>query len=603
MINKNNEKVSISRVFSNIKFVLNTIWQINPFYIVINFVFIFENIPRRLLNVLIVKYIVDEAVKGTDFVNIVVWGCLFLLFEIIITVIKHFFSFAYKQPAEEQIRLKLKQKMYDKIVEIDISNYDDTEFYNKYVRAFNASDTVIFSIFDDLLKFTGAFLSVGTLISIIIILSPPVIIVSIFSSFISLFSKIKMSKTKYMYEKEKIVIDRKINYINNLFYSRETSKDMRLEKLPVLANKIHNASSIEKINLAKKYGLKYAVLNILSESPLDMGDMFMWLYIAHGIIKGTMLAGNFMALSNAAWSLGQQLRNIFNALPNIFEGTLLIENLRVLSSKKSTLCIRGNKPVPFSKKYEINLHDVSFSYNSGQMVLENINLRFSTGQKIAIVGHNGAGKSTLIKLLLRLYDPVYGKISLNGINYNEYDLVDLRKIFSVVFQDFRHYAFTIAENVLMKTPESDDDRLKVWDTLKKVGMADKVNVLPLGIDTPVTKEFLDKGILFSGGELQKLSIARALIKETPVVLMDEPSSALDPIAEHEIEQMLAEIFTDKLVVIISHRLSLTKNADIIVLLVDGKIAEIGTHRELLALNKHYATMWNVQAEKYTLGGF
>ncbi|MDR3161872.1 MAG: ABC transporter ATP-binding protein/permease, partial [Spirochaetaceae bacterium] len=589
---------SAGRTFANILYVLKKLWSLNPLFVIGNFALVFTEIPSRLFNVLIIKYIVDEAVKGVSFFNIVRWGSLFLLFELVLVVTKHVFTHRYKQPTEERIKAKIKEELFRKTVELDISCYDDDNFYNQYIKALNASNTAIFNVFNDLVKFTSALLSVGTLASVIIILNPAVIFVAIFSSVCSLLTRSMTGTVKYRHEKERIPVERKIGYITGLFFSRGTSKDLRLEKLPGLAVKIHESEYTKNVELAKKYGAKYALLNIFSEFPLDLGDMVLWLYIAYGIFRGTLQAGDFMALSNAGWSLANQLRHIFDAMPRIIENGLYIENIRILAAKTSALSRRGNRLVPRATTYTITVRDVSFSYDNKKTVLDHINVQCATGQRIAIVGQNGAGKSTFIKLLLRLYDPAAGELMLNGLNYNEYDLDSLRSLFSVVFQDYNYYSFTIAENILMKAPESDGERAQAWDVLKKVGLFDKVSSLPLGLDTPVTREFSDQGILFSGGEFQKLAIARALVKDTPIVLMDEPSSSLDPLSEHEIEQLLGSLFVNKLVFVISHRLSLTKNADTILLFSNGRISERGTHGELLSLGAQYAGMWNLQAEKY-----
>lgn len=247
------------------------------------------------------------------------------------------------------------------------------------------------------------------------------------------------------------------------------------------------------------------------------------------------------------------------------------------------------------------MNNVCFSYNNKETkndILNNISFSIQTREKMAIVGHNGAGKSTLVKLLLRLYDPAQGAILLNGYDYRKYNINHLRSLFAVVFQDYQHYSFTIAENILLRKVESEKDVNLVNCALQKVGLYKKVASTPLGINTQLTKNFDNNGILLSGGELQKLAIARALVQDTPIIIMDEPSSALDPLSEREIADLLTQLFINKIIIIISHRLSLTKDCDKIAVVDNGRIIEVGNHKELIALNGKYASMWNAQSKQY-----
>ncbi|MFD2506408.1 ATP-binding cassette domain-containing protein, partial [Paenibacillus septentrionalis] len=215
-----------------------------------------------------------------------------------------------------------------------------------------------------------------------------------------------------------------------------------------------------------------------------------------------------------------------------------------------------------------------------------------------LVGHNGAGKSTLIKLMMRLYDPTEGEILLNGRNIKEFDLMSYRSLYGTVFQDFKIFSMTIAENVLMRDVETEEDRQLVINALKKSRVYDKVATLPEGIDTMLTKEFDEQGVVLSGGEFQKIAIARIFAQEAELLILDEPTSALDPIAEFEIFESMMEACKDKAVVIISHRMSSAMLADRIYYMEDGEIQESGSHMELMQLQGKYAELFLKQAEKY-----
>ena len=218
------------------------------------------------------------------------------------------------------------------------------------------------------------------------------------------------------------------------------------------------------------------------------------------------------------------------------------------------------------------------------------------GEKIALVGYNGAGKTTLIKLILRLYDPTQGSIYFGDENLKEYPINKYREKYGVLFQDFEIVAASIAQNISMSDGEFDKEKADA--VIKKVAFAEKLQSLPEGYETQLTKEFSDKGVNLSGGEAQKLALARVLYSSANVIILDEPSSALDPIAEYELNKAVTELSGDKTVIIISHRLSTTRFVDKIYMLEKGRIIEQGDHNTLLAQNGKYAEMFSAQAEKY-----
>lgn len=229
--------------------------------------------------------------------------------------------------------------------------------------------------------------------------------------------------------------------------------------------------------------------------------------------------------------------------------------------------------------------------------LEGINLTIHKGEKVAIVGYNGAGKTTLTKLLMRLYDPVEGEILYNGRNLKEYDIPSLRDKIGTVFQDYKIFACTVAENVLGDEC-TENDRSTVTEALTSATFRDKLDSLEKGMDTELTKEFYDEGINLSGGESQKVAIARIFAHPYDLIIMDEPSSALDPMAEYELNHTILDYAQDKTVVFISHRLSTTRMADRILMFDSGHLIESGSHDELMAMNGKYAEMFKLQAEKY-----
>ena len=247
-------------------------------------------------------------------------------------------------------------------------------------------------------------------------------------------------------------------------------------------------------------------------------------------------------------------------------------------------------------EYEFTFEHVSFQYpGSQELILKDINLRFKIGEKFAIVGRNGAGKTTLIKLLCRLYEPTEGRILLNGIDIKYYDFAEYTRIFSVVFQDFKLLSLPLADNVIAK---EELEEARMWKVLEQVGLKKRVERMQDGIHSQLYRNNGD-GVELSGGEAQKLAIARALYKDGPFVILDEPTAALDPIAEAEIYEHFNDMIQGKTAIYISHRMSSCKFCDDILVLDGGRIAERGNHAKLLSKNGIYATLYNKQAQYYT----
>lgn len=248
--------------------------------------------------------------------------------------------------------------------------------------------------------------------------------------------------------------------------------------------------------------------------------------------------------------------------------------------------------------YEVEFKDVSFRYpGSDVWALRNINMKFRIGKRLAVVGRNGSGKTTFIKLLCRLYDPTEGEILLNGINIRKYNYLDYMSIFSVVFQDFKLFAFSLGQNVAAGV---DYDKERAETCLIKAGFGERLAMMPEGTETYLYRDFCDNGVDISGGEAQKIAIARAMYKDSPFIVLDEPTAALDPVAEAEIYSKFGEIVEDKTAIYISHRLSSCRFCDDILVFDEGRIVQQGSHDRLVADGGgKYYELWNAQAQYYT----
>ncbi len=306
---------------------------------------------------------------------------------------------------------------------------------------------------------------------------------------------------------------------------------------------------------------------------------------------------NVAVMRGAANRMKNNMNRFSGIYPQMQEISLYVEKMQNFLNIEPKIISREKRMLP-EKPTEIELKNVSFGYNDNDgYILKNISMKIDPYSKIAIVGYNGAGKTTLIKLIMRLYDPDEGEILLDGVNIREYDVEEYRRKIGTVFQDFKIFAATVKENVLLDFAEKGTDEA-VRTAIEKSGFSERLETLSNGLSTNLTTEFEDDGVNLSGGEAQKLAVARVFYKDANLIILDEPSSALDPIAEYHLNHSMLSAAEHKSVVFISHRLSTTRIADRIYMLENGRIIEEGSHATLLANGGKYAAMWKVQAGQY-----
>lgn len=364
---------------------------------------------------------------------------------------------------------------------------------------------------------------------------------------------------------------------------------MMIEKASQQINRLNDYW--KRIN-DKKFPLN--ILDIIVTAARDFGT---YLYLGFLAIMGKITIGTFSQLLTAGGSLNTALQGMVFGFQDIVKRSSYAYEI-VKFMEYPPLMEKGNRRIENPEGgHTIEFRNVSFTYpGTDVQVLKNTSITLRSGERLSVVGLNGAGKTTFIKLLCRLYDVTEGEILLDGVNIRDYDYEEYMKLFSVVFQDFRLLAFSVRDNVLLGNEEPDET---VDGLMEKVGLSEKITSLPHGRDTMMFKQFDKEGVELSGGEQQKLAIARALYKDAPVVILDEPTAALDPVAEYEIYKRFDELVGGKTAVYISHRLSSCKFCDKIAVFSEGTVKEYGTHDQLLRLKDGiYAEMFKAQAQYY-----
>jgi len=405
-------------------------------------------------------------------------------------------------------------------------------------------------------------------------------------------------------QKEQVVLEEifkknpKANIAAQYYYDYVTNaaKDIRLyaqqPALKVIANEWLNSQMWhEFFHYEGKVGAATAAANALSAGCV-------YLLIGLRALAGMYGIGSGLRYVGAVSSLVEHLTGLINECSALVSNTPYLEmayEYLDLSDDRHRGTLTTEKRA--DNEYEIEFKNVSFKYpESDNYALRNVSLKLTVGRRLAVVGMNGSGKTTMIKLLCRLYDPTEGEITLNGIDIRKYDYQEYIRLFSVVFQDFKLFSLPIGQNVAVST---EVDAARVSECLKKAGFSERLRELPQGLDTCLYKDFDTDGVSISGGEAQKIALARALYKDAPFIILDEPTAALDPIAEFEVYSRFNEIIEDKAAVFISHRLSSCRFCDDIVVLHEGRLVQRGSHEQLLADESgKYAELWNAQAQYY-----
>lgn len=594
---KDPNALKFRRVVSNNLFVLKTIHKVAPSYLPTYFLWSVGNaILDFLMSIWLLREIVNRYELGRPATEVI--GMLLALIAVqlvwwmIIDTLPHIVYPKYRQKIVERIQTGL----FEKAAAVELECYENPEFYDKYVKAMDNAHgrcmEVVYSI-------DGLIWSIVSLssTSVMLFLIDPILIV--FGLIPLLFGLIrnKRNKTDKQRKDERRKLDRREGYVQRIFYLNEYAKEMRLGNMPRLMFTKYSNTLKEYIALWRKYGFKMAMLQLLADSGAQITSCAAMLYAGfRTLVSNTMLLGDCLVVFNSVENVSWQLTRMAGVFTEFRDHAMYIEDYRFfLEYKPKIKHISDGANVG---EGELTLSDVSFRYTGAETdALKNISLSIKPGEKIALVGHNGSGKTTLVKLLLHLYEPSSGKITLNGRDIGEYDSDSYRDAFTAVFQDFKIFSLSVAENVLLRPLREGDDEL-VTEALKKSGAYDKVMTLKNGIHTTLTREFDDEGAVLSVGEAQKVSLARAFTNNAPFVILDEPSSALDPIAEYNMFKNMLEACRDRTLIFISHRLSSAVLADRIFLMDGGEIIESGSHNEMMAKEGKYAEMFRMQAENY-----
>mgnify|MGYP000260018095 FL=1 len=416
---------------------------------------------------------------------------------------------------------------------------------------------------------------------------------------VSYFASKRINEWGYLHRSEELELTKKIEYANKTATSREFAKDIRMFGLRGWLEDLWGSTMRLYSAFCAKRERKYIWANIIDIVLTFLRNGIAYAFLIGITVKNGLPASQFLLYFAALSGFAQWVVEILDKLSVMHKQSLDISTIREFLDWDEPFDLNGGERIAFepNKQYEIRLDDVSFRYpKADKDTLSHINLTVHPGEKLAIVGLNGAGKTTLVKLVCGFLDPTEGRILLNGEDIRKFNRNDYYALFSAVFQEFSVLDVTVKENVAQCVDGIDETR--VWQCIDKAGLTEKIQSLPKGIETHLGRRVFKDGVEFSGGQTQRLMLARALYKNAPILVLDEPTAALDPIAENDIYQKYNEMTHGRTSFFISHRLASTRFCDRIIFVDGGKIAEEGTHDELLKNGGGYAYLFEVQSKYY-----
>ena len=596
---QNHKDKPLYSTWHNVKYICRGAIQFDRYIFVYFILFTLSTAIAPFIGILFPRYILSELINEKRFEVL-----MFLMIGFFFLSSIFAYGAAYLTqvmvPRMVVIRFQFMKLHHDKCMTTDYCNTENPEYLNEKETAYrclqnnhNGIEGVLYKI----CALAGGMLALIGYIAIISTLNQYVLWYLFLNVVISYYLTFRVRHYEHNKKDEISRNDRRSGYTYDLMYNFSYGKEIRMFGLTDwIANRFAKYKSM-RLDTHKEIKWKYFHVSLMDAFLLIIREGVIYAYLIYMVLNNRMNIPDFMMYFATIASFAGWFNNLINDLAHIRAQNLDICDFRKFIEQPDTVQKQKNLPIP-EGPYEFEFRNVSFHYpNSENYIYKNLNLVIPYGQKLAIVGHNGAGKTTFIKLLCRLYDVTEGEILLNGINIKNFSKTEYYKLFSSVFQEVKILAFSVAENIALEEKEN-IDQIKLMHAIEKAGILDKVSSLKRGVDTSLLKILDEDGIELSGGENQKISIARALYKDGPIMLLDEPTAALDAIAEYQTYLNFNDMVKDKTAIYISHRLASTLFCDQIAMFEQGEIVEYGTHAHLLEKGGKYADMFATQAKYY-----
>ena len=539
----------------------------------------------NFFDILLLKLVLDNLLQG-KFGKILFFVGIFMMITLTLQFLLN--QIINKSIPIEKIKLQkgLLMCIYEKSLTRSLKSLDDMREYSDFYFVLNQSVTNVLNLYDNVILILQQLLTMISLIGLVIVYDLYILIIVVICVSILSYLNYCLSKEYYNANVKMAEVERDLDYIHRVMYLKEYAKELRIYNLFLKLKKRFNYQYQEKVKVQEDTGKKQTRLKTMQHFVQISFQGIVILLLSFKTISKKIAISDFVVLFNSILEIENQLDAMIQLIPRIFENELYLEKIdEFLYEKEAMIYGKGKADID-----KIVLKDVCFKYTTAHLeILHDINMKVERGKKIAIIGKNGAGKSTLAKILCGLYTPDSGEISESQSS--------LLANSSVVFQDFCIYSMSIFDNICIEeSGKRSSDEIKVWEALEMVGLADKIRQMPKKLETIIDSEYDEAGVLLSGGELQKIAIARALLKKASILVLDEPSGAFDVFSQNEFYHIFDEISKDKIVIFITHKLSYLKCMDNIYVIDDGCIVEEGTHDELLRSQGLYKKMYLAEGE-------
>lgn len=589
----------------NILRALRFIWDSGPRWSLASVALLFMQAALPLLGLYLIKLVVDAVVAGlktSDPSASFEYVALLLVVSGAVALLIALFGLLSEVVKRTQSRLvgdHMSAILHDKSVEVDLEYYENPVYHDTLYRAQRAARSRPKEILNALLGVGQNGLSLIAIIGLLFWIHWAIIPLLLLSGLPGIFVRIYHTTKVHSWERSHTELQRQASYLSSVLTKNTHAQEIRVFDLGSLFKKQFNELS-KKIRLENlKLLIRRAVAEMIAEIGATLPVFGVFIYVAYLALHGTITVGDLVMYFGAVQRGAGFLKNLGTSLTNLYEHNLFLTNLYEFLGVEQVVR-NPSCPIPVPRPLQKGLvfEKVRFTYpNSTRNVLTEINLTIEPGEHVALVGSNGAGKTSLVKLMCRLYDPSEGRITMDGIDLRDFEISAVRKEITVVFQDFVKYDMSVRDNIWLGDIYQPLDPNRVEEAAQQAGINSIIDLLPKGYDTMLGKLF-NGGEQLSGGEWQKVALARAFFRDAQIIIMDEPTSAMDPKAETDLFQRFHELAKGRTAIFISHRLSTVKMADRIFMLENGRVIEAGTHDELINTAGRYAELFELQAQHY-----